>query len=392
MTVYSALILKFGWYPAMNIMFEIFSFNVGGIERLIVDMSSSLIQKGHKVWLCVINDDYTKSMLDALSPEVTVLELGRPVGNKNDIKYMHKLAKYVHNNHIDVIHCHGINCVIFSGLCKIGSHRLVIINTVHDSGNYPKYSNFKVWLGNLFLDKTIAISDSVKAEILTRNVPADKVVTIHNAIDTERFTFIDRHTVFNTEVKDSPIISGKIEILNVARFYPDKKGQDLLVYAVEKLIPKYPNIHVTFAGDIFKGQQENYDKLQKYIMDKGLTDHFTFLGNVDDIPALLATGDIFALPSRYEGFGISLIEALATGMPSVASDLEGPAEIMNASDKGVLNLGLLFTPGDADELAVKLEQLIENYMDYDQRSISEYIVNKYNIDTMTDRHLSVYSE
>ncbi|WWZ58949.1 glycosyltransferase [Butyrivibrio fibrisolvens] len=373
-------------------MFEIFSFNVGGIERLIVDMSNSLIQKGHKVWLCVINDDKTKSMMDALNPEVTVLELKRPVGNRNDFKYMRRLAKYVRKNHIDVIHCHGINCVIFSGLCKIGIHRSVIINTVHDSGNYPKYSNLKVWLGNLFLDKTIAISDSVKAEILTRNVSADKVITIHNAIDTERFHYAERQTAFNTEIKNSPIISSKIEILNVARFYPDKKGQDLLVYAIEKLIPKIPNIHVTFAGDIFKGQQESYDKLQKYIQDKDLTEHFTFLGNVDDVPTLLTNSDIFVLPSRYEGFGISLIEALATGMPSVAADLEGPAEIMNATDKGDLKLGLLFKPEDADDLASKLEQLIENYESYNQRSISEYIVNKYNIDTMIDTHISVYSE
>ncbi|PWT26198.1 glycosyltransferase family 4 protein [Butyrivibrio fibrisolvens] len=376
----------------MNIMFEIFSFNVGGIERLIVDMSNSLIQKGHKVWLCVINDDKTKSIMDALNPEVTVLELKRPVGNRNNFKFMQRLAKYVRNNHIDVIHCHGINCVIFSGLCKIGIHRPVIINTVHDSGNYPKYSNLKVWLGNLFLDKTIAISDSVKAEILTRNVPADKVITIHNAIDTERFHYAERHTAFNTEVKNSPIISSKIEILNVARFYPDKKGQDLLVYAIEKLVPKISNIHVTFAGDIFKGQQESYDKLQKYIQDKDLTEHFTFLGNVDDVPKLLANKDIFVLPSRYEGFGISLIEALATGMPSVAADLEGPAEIMNATDKGDLKLGLLFKPGDADDLASKLEQLIKNYISYDQKAISEYVVNKYNIDTMIVKHLSVYSK
>lgn len=385
----------------MNIMFEIFSFNVGGIERLIVDMSASLIQKGHKVWLCIINDDHTKSMLDALCPEVNILELGRPVGNKNDIKYMRKLAKYVHDNHIDVIHCHGINCVIFSGLCKLGRKHPIIINTVHDSGNYPKYSAAKVWLGNLFLDKTIAISDSVKAEILTRNVPIDKVITIHNAIDTARFNYSSRHTPFSLASEslshpkhqnNNPEISTRIEILNVARFYPDKKGQDLLIYAVEKLIPKYPNIHVTFAGDIFKGQQESYDKLHKYIMDKGLIEHFTFLGNVDDVPSLLVTGDIFALPSRYEGFGISLIEALATGLPSVAANLEGPAEIMKASDKGSLNLGLLFTPGDATDLGCKLEQLITNYSSYDPKSISNYIVDKYNIDTMINKHLSVYSE
>ncbi|WP_027203401.1 glycosyltransferase [Butyrivibrio fibrisolvens] len=376
----------------MNIMFEIFSFNVGGIEKLIIDMSNSLIQKGHKVWLCVINDDQTKSMIDSLNPGVTILELKRPIGNKNDFKYMRKLAKYVRKNHIDVIHCHGINCVIFSGLCKIGLHKPVIINTVHDSGNYPKYSNFKVQLANLFLDKTIAISDSVKAEILARNVPKDKVITIHNAIDTRRFNHIDRHTSYNIEIKSCPIISSKIEIINVARFYPDKKGQDLLIYAIEKLVPKIPTIHVTFAGDIFKGQQENYDKLQKYIKNRDLTKYFTFLGNVNDVPALLADGDIFVLPSRYEGFGISLIEALATGMPSIAANLEGPAEIMNATDKGNLSLGLLFTPGDADDLANKIEQLIDNYLCYDQKSISEYIVNKYDMNTMISKHLSVYSE
>ncbi len=388
----------------MNIMFEIFSFNVGGIEKLIVDMSSCLIQKGHKVWLCVINNDYTQSMLDAMPREATILMLGRPVGCKNDIKYMKKLSGYVRNNHIDILHCHGINCVLFSALCKFRLHPPVIVNTVHDSGNYPKYSKSKVLLGNILLDTTIAISDSVKKEILSRKVPENKVITIHNAIDTNRFKYANRITTFNSlsrEASEHPESSDnqntfdletKVEIINVARFYPDKKGQDLLVYAVEKLISQFPNIHVTFAGDVFKGQKESFDKLKEYIESKGLTRNITFLGNVDDIPGLLATGDIFVLPSRYEGFGISLIEALATGMPSVAADLEGPAEIMNAADKGDTTLGLLFRPGDANDLADKIQKLIVNYKTYDQKSISDYITTKYDIESMIDKHLSVYSK
>ena len=95
----------------MNILFEIFSFNVGGIERQLVDMCNLMAQDpANRIWLCVINDDYTESLLKTLAPEVHTLLLHRPAGTRDDLPYMRKLASFVRENRIDIIHCQGVNC------------------------------------------------------------------------------------------------------------------------------------------------------------------------------------------------------------------------------------------------------------------------------------------
>lgn len=408
----------------MNILFEIFSFNVGGIERQLVDMCNLMAQDpANRIWLCVINDDYTESLLKTLAPEVHTLLLHRPAGTRDDLPYMRKLASFVRKNRINIIHCQGVNCVLFSALVKLQHSAPVILNTVHDSRNYPSYSAEKVFLVNRIVNHTIAISRSVEQEILSRRIRADKVSVVENAVDCSRFHYVDRSqgreysspgrivadeksNVPSEDCKDvkaeilTPAVSRpdsksytplaqrpRIELINVARFQPAKKGQDLLIDALEMLVPAWPALHVTFAGEIRKDQQTEFRKLQGRIHSSHLEEHVTFLGNVDDVPALLASGDIFVLPSRYEGFGISLVEALSTGMPAVASDLQGPSEIMSHP-----GLGLLFKPDDAADLAAKIDIMIRNYESYDRRKISDYIAQTYDIHAQVQRHLDLYRQ
>ena len=457
----------------MNIMYLIFSFNMGGIERLLIDMSREVTQRGHRAFVCVINEDYTPSLLDSLDPAVQVVLLHRnpgktgvrnsmpdasgdcsgdnndsasgrqsaasprtaagagaaaPTGENNisasrasapqtvnSRKAMLRLAAFIHENRIDILHCQGINCVLFAAPAKLRFPRLKILNTVHDTGNYTSYSAVKVLAGNLLLDHTIAISEAVRSEILSRGMSPKKVTTIHNAVDTEKFCLLREGTketmaaagsgpspaLQPSKPSDTASATGEsplsgapapLRIGCVARFFPAKKGQDLLVTAVEKLLAEDPdlNMHCVLAGDIYKGQQEAYDALTAHVAEAGLGNVITFTGGLapDDVPAFLHTLDLFVLPSRYEGFGISLIEAMACGLPCVASNLEGPAEIITDE-----SLGALFTPGDADALAVSLRLAIDRLRAgyYDPQHISLHARDNYSLGAMTTRHLELYA-
>ena len=167
----------------MNILFLIFSFNIGGIERLLIDMANNMTKRGNSITLCIINDDYDNELISCLDPDVDVIKLGRQVGNKNMFPQMIKLTKIIKTKGVDILHCQGINCVIFSLLAKLFCPNIKIFNTVHDVGNYPSYSWFKIWLQNLILDKTIAISYVVESEILKKAKDHNKVVTIYNAVN-----------------------------------------------------------------------------------------------------------------------------------------------------------------------------------------------------------------
>ncbi|MCA0425310.1 MAG: glycosyltransferase family 4 protein [Proteobacteria bacterium] len=92
-----------------------------------------------------------------------------------------------------------------------------------------------------------------------------------------------------------------------------------------------------------------FEKLVSMIAERGMTPDVTFAIDRTDIPDLLRTGDIFVLPSRQEGFGLALIEAMAAGLPVIASRTGGPATLV--ADR--VN-GLTFTPEEPEDLAEKI--------------------------------------
>ena len=136
---------------------------------------------------------------------------------------------------------------------------------------------------------------------------------------------------------------------------------------------------------MYRGQKEQWESLHKYVCEHHLDNEIECLGNVSDVPAFLQDIDIFVLPSRYEGFGIALIEALSMGIPCVASKLDGPAEIITDS-----RLGLLFNAGDPVDLADKIEQVIIHYKDYDPEWISDYTRKHYSLNALSDHHIELY--
>ncbi len=368
----------------MKIMFLIFSFNTGGIERLLIDMCNTMVSQNHSVTLCVINKDYETPLFHELDPRVALLLFDRPMGDSKKLPYMQRLAKVIAGEKYDILHCQGLNCVIFSILAKLRYPHVRLLNTVHDVNNFPRYTRTQILLHNTLCSHIIAISKTVEQEILARGTSPEMVTTIYNAIDTERFSLCDHPHISNARINpispEDPIVIG-----NVARIIPAKKGQMVLLKAITRLKNTFPNIHCYFAGEVAPHCEEQYQELLDYVKTHQLEDHVTFLGNVTDIPSFLATLDIFVLPSFYEGFGIALIEALSTGIPCVASRLDGPAEIM-----GNLNGGLLFTPGDSDELADKITELVHNYTAYNPSAISGNIKRSYSIETLVEQHISLY--
>ena len=103
---------------------------------------------------------------------------------------------------------------------------------------------------------------------------------------------------------------------------------------------------------------------------------------MEDVPGFLSKVDIFALPSRSEGFGISLIEAMVMGIPCVASRLEGPVEVLQDG-----KYGALFTADCSEDLAQQLRHIIENYHAKKAAAVDSitYVKQHYNIQTMCDQ-------
>lgn len=355
----------------MKLLYLLFSFTTGGTERLVCDICNEMAKRDHQVHLYVVNDLYDQSMLDALDSKVCVQLQKRPAGGGGKLQTLLQIAKYIRRNHIDVVHCNSLDAPELLLLKPFFAPRARVLYTVHGMHQMRQKSRFKIMLRNLLCYRVIAISQCVKEDIIAAGIKASKVVTVPNAVDLSRFVPTEK-----TMDPEAPVIG------NVARIQPQVKGQDVLIRAISLLKQEYPHIRCLFAGGPAKSDQVSLAQLQDLTAQLELTENISFVGNITDVPTFLSGIDIFALPSRSEGFGISLVEAMAMGIPCIASNLEGPAEVMEQG-----KYGWLFPCEDAQALAAMLSDMIRSYDRCLIRSHESmtHVQNTYHIRHMCDR-------
>jgi glycosyltransferase involved in cell wall biosynthesis len=143
-----------------------------------------------------------------------------------------------------------------------------------------------------------------------------------------------------------PALEGRI-VGNVARL-AEQKGQRDLIAAAPRVIERHPDARFVVVGD-----GELRDELERLAGPLG--DRFTFLGARDDVPDLMASFDVFAFPSRFEGLCLAVIEAQAAGVPVVATPVGGIRESIVDGETGYL-----VPPGDTDALTERILHVLDH--------------------------------
>ena len=356
----------------MNILHTVFSFNNGGIENLLIDIMNNWNNKNDKLFLCIINDDYNIELLKKIDKnnKVEIITLNRKRKSRS-IKFILEYINIIIKNKINIIHCHLLDAVKISSIAKLIKPTIKLFYTVHYTNIYNKFSRKDILLQNIFLNKIIAISESVKTQIIEKNKKND-IEVVYNAIDIKKFSVAARNNDY-------------IKVGCVARILPEKKGQDILIKAISIVKHKYPNIKCVFAGEPQKGHEHYMEELMRQCKKENLLNNIIFKGNVDNIPSFLSTLDIFVLPSRYEGFGIAILEAMASKLPVIASKLEGPKEIIQDDE-----YGKLFEVGSYQELAKLIVEVIEENNQKQIDKAYEYVNSKFNVDRINRQIRQIY--
>ena len=355
----------------MNVLNVAYNFNTGGVERLIIDVSNELAKQNVSAYLCIINNSYTQSLLDSIDDRVVIFHL-KKIGKNYKLGYLKQLIHIIKQNKIDVVHIHQGNLIKFFSLVKLACPGTKYYYTLHDTRIFFELSSLDRFLIKVNCNKIIAISDAVRKDALAGGIPENKVQRIYNGVNFDRFKIAEHN-------------SEQITICNVARFIPHKKGQDLLIEAVNILKTNGKNIRCYFAGAPISTEDSEYQQILSKIREYGLEENVFLLGNVSDVPSLLAKADVFVVPSRFEGFGIVAVEAAAAGIPCVASNIDGLAEVVN--DK---RLGCLFEVGNAEALAKAIVSVVINISEFNPNWIRENAYNRFSIQVMTSALLNVY--
>lgn len=229
-------------------------------------------------------------------------------------------------------------------------------------------------------DRIITVNQR-DAELYVRNwgLPRHKVQCIHNGVDPSRFA--DRASA---RVRLASLLGASLDvpmILAVGRPEP-QKGFDLLLEALAGL--KRMPWRLVIAGT-----GENLPELRVQAGKLGLDERVDFLGHRSDVASWMAAGDVFAMPSRNEALGYSLLEAMACGVPAVASDSGGPTEVVGADEHG-----LLVPPCDVPALREALGRMLGDpglRDDYSRRA-RRRIEQAFSRDRMLSRTFALYED
>lgn len=198
-----------------------------------------------------------------------------------------------------------------------------------------------------FVDGFIAVSDEVAAAVRRDfRPPRQRLFTIPNGVDTRRYAQpIDRHAV-----RERVGIEGDGRVLIVVAKLMEQKGHVYLLRALPQLLERYPDLHVVLVGDgPLRGA------LTASIAKLGDTRRVHLVGNRRDVSDLLAASDLFVLPSLWEGLPMALLEAMASGLPTVATRVAGSGQVVVDGESG-----LLVPPGDVERLRAAIGFVLDD--------------------------------
>ncbi|MDQ0321103.1 glycosyltransferase involved in cell wall biosynthesis [Pararhizobium capsulatum DSM 1112] len=311
--------------------------DIGGVPDHVMTLVQGLSNHAEVTVIGSSIDPQHERALTNLGVPFLPVPMERSLSPLSDIRSFGKLRKALRDGAFDIVHTHMSKAAMLGGLASATSGIPVTINTAHNLGflalsNPAARGLFWIYDRLLFAlttDAVITVSGRVRDGIIRSGIaPGDKVVSIHNGIEAGRFpTDRDRASAIRHTfgIEDSHPL-----IVTVARLVWFKGLHDL-IDAAALVLEKEPNARFLIVGS---GPQ--LDELRAKTVALGIADRVIFAGERRDVPDILSAADIFALTSVSEGLPISILEAMAAGLPVVATDVGGISELVAEGETGFL--------------------------------------------------------
>ena len=320
----------------------------GGVEKVVYEISKRLTKMGCEVLVITLGSRHSNDvyMVDDIKvyrlPSIDLtkilnLQLSLP-RNIRDALHMAK------DFSPDVIHAHNIfftTSLLGILIKRVCNRKFVVTAHLGDVRNLALMGHGKALvamgyerlLGRILLassDKVIAVSQAVRRHLLSIGVLPDKVVVIPNGVNLEEY----EPAVNIKDVKETDIVF-------VGRLLPNK-GLEYLVEAARFVVAKRSEgIRFKIVGD---GPYRRH--FENLVARNGLCCYFDFLGKVPKVSDTLQEGGIFVRPSLTEGMPLTVLEAMASQLPIIATRVAGTPELIIQNETG-----LLIDPGNVGQLA-----------------------------------------
>ena len=240
-----------------------------------------------------------------------------------DLPAVVRLRRFMRQGGIEIVNCHSGRDTQLAGFA---AHSLFprprVIRTRHLA--LPITSRFTY---STLPDHVVAVSNHVKRYLVSAGISANQISAVMTGIDLNRYDPLRASSDLRAELGLLPdtLLVGTVAILR------GKKGHQQILDAAPSVIERFPQTHFIFVGD---GPQ--HEKLSASIEARKLETHVHMLGLRSDIPSLLFNFNIFLLPTYQEALGTAFIEAGASGLPSVGTNVDGVPEVVQDGKTGFL--------------------------------------------------------
>jgi glycosyltransferase involved in cell wall biosynthesis len=325
----------------IRLLLVVDSLEVGGAERQVVDLAVALRRKGYRVVVaCSIAGDLSAALEEAGIPIRPLLR--RLVKRRLSPAYAWRLRRLLlGSERFDLVHAHIYASAVAAAIATSGTGIPLVI-TEHTEASWQTWR--ARWASRWVYrraERMIAVSTPIRRRLIERDgVHPDLITIVPNAVVSASEA---RSEEPPTGLRERPLVGV------VARLQPEK-GVSNFLKAAARVAPQFPEAHFVIAGDGPLRQE-----LVALAEDLGLRDRVHFLGFRSDASALMGSLDVLVVPSLTEGSPLVTLEAMAAGVPVVASAVGGiPDQVRHGKE------GLLVPPGDTGAMGDAIVALLRD--------------------------------
>jgi len=320
----------------IRVVHVVHSFGTGGLEKgiaTLVDRAASDL--GHTV-LCLTRSGESEKLLP---PGTRVFSLDKRPGNS--LRFVLRLARILRSERPDVVHTRnwgGMDGILAARLARLPA----VLHGEHGWGmDDPDGANRKRILARRFTSRCVrgytCVSQDIERWLLERVRVRAPVRQIYNGVDAARF----RPGRSDGRIRRGIGIPDRAFVVTICGRLDPIKDHETLFRALRELRRRHPESHLLVVGD----------GPERRALERQAGEGVWLLGERADVPQILAETDVFVLPSLNEGISNTILEAMAAGVPVVASRCGGNPELVVDGE-----CGCLFTPGRDDEIVGALER------------------------------------
>lgn len=374
----------------INILYIITKLELGGAQKHLLSLITNLDKSKYSIFLFTAKEGLLLN--DALSigglytKKSSFLE--RKIDLFKDFAALLEIYSFIKENNIDIVHTHSSKAGIVGRLAARLARVKIVIHTVH-GWPFNDYQNFVVryvyiWLERIaarFSDKLIIVSGFDREKGLKNRIgDDDKYVLIYYGILFENFSRCEYN--INNVRRELGLRSNDLAIGMISCFKPQKAPQDFVKLA-SLINNDIPGVKFILIGDgVLR------ESIEDLITGYKLQDRVFLLGWRRDIPEILSAIDIFVLTSLWEGMPISVLEAMASAKPVIATDTGGIREIVFEN-----KTGFMVRPGDINSMAEKLRLLLINAKLRQEIGLNarNYLSSSFRLEVMVNQAQDLYS-